>query len=524
VAGLELPVEKNYLVWRLNRAIALMPLETMASLMLLEGTSFWINKALLMGSGVHIPALYAVAFALSMPLRRSILPKLAVAMPLTLALSRLMPSLTRVRLSLVFGSLRLVKQKFAPQAYWEYQKQQHEEDKQDRRQELIEEAMAKKDRAAARRAAVEPLPPPEKKASHRLLALSDKYGLALWVSYRMAGFVLINATYAALLYGVDVTAVLAWLGYTGDLQSHSVVATYAAAVSLSAVWFPLTVVLAPYPAELLHRIRMRYFSSAPNRKAIRLFAPVRRDAMVEADIAAATAEAVRNMQQQQPQQQPQQQQQQSQKQQQKSGSDASKSGALLLLLTAVGAGASAAAAAETGASEDAKTTSPAATPLLTASASVSFRPATAADLPAIVRLLVEDELGSQREVNAAQDAPVAPCYQEAWSAIEADPNSEVLVGVSTESGAVVACLQLTCIPNLTLQGTTRALIEGVRVAASLRGQQVGRALFEYAEERARLRGATLMQLTTNVQRPGAAQFYARVGYAASHVGFKKALP
>jgi GNAT superfamily N-acetyltransferase len=158
------------------------------------------------------------------------------------------------------------------------------------------------------------------------------------------------------------------------------------------------------------------------------------------------------------------------------------------------------------------------------SASVAFRRASAADLPAIVRLLADDALGSTRETApTGADARVDPVYAAAFDAIDGDPNNELVVGVCDCSGAVVACMQLTFIPNLTLRASTRAQIEGVRVRADMRGRNIGRAMFRYAEQRARQRGCALLQLTTNTQRPEAAKFYTQLGYVASHIGFKKAI-
>jgi hypothetical protein len=52
---------------------------------------------------------------------------------------------------------------------------------------------------------------------------------------------------------------------------------------------------------------------------------------------------------------------------------------------------------------------------------VTMRPASAGDLPAILRLLADDPLGKTRE--AAVEAP----YLAAFAAIAADPNHEVVV-------------------------------------------------------------------------------------------------
>lgn len=82
---------------------------------------------------------------------------------------------------------------------------------------------------------------------------------------------------------------------------------------------------------------------------------------------------------------------------------------------------------------------------------VHFRPARSEDLPAIVQMLADDPLGSKREDNSGQ---LAPCYQAAFQAIDADPNNELIVGVHDDQ--LVAVLQITFIPNLSHQGGWRA--------------------------------------------------------------------
>lgn len=146
---------------------------------------------------------------------------------------------------------------------------------------------------------------------------------------------------------------------------------------------------------------------------------------------------------------------------------------------------------------------------------VHFRTASRTDLPQIVALLADDELGRTRE---AASAALAPEYLSAFDEIEADPNNELVVGV--RAGEVLAVLQLTFIPNLTLKGSRRAQIEGVRVASNVRGQGLGQKLVEYAFERARARGCRLVQLTTNKTRVDAVRFYESLGFASTHEGMK----
>lgn len=149
------------------------------------------------------------------------------------------------------------------------------------------------------------------------------------------------------------------------------------------------------------------------------------------------------------------------------------------------------------------------------SLSIHFNIANETDLPKIVALLADDDLGKNREnLSAVPD----PKYVLAFLEILSDPNNEVIVGRAGEE--LVAVIQITYIPNLTLQGTKRAQIEGVRVSSSFRGQGIGQQLFKFALDRAKQKGCLLAQLTTHMDRPKAFQFYKKLGFSATHVGFK----
>jgi ribosomal protein S18 acetylase RimI-like enzyme len=145
-----------------------------------------------------------------------------------------------------------------------------------------------------------------------------------------------------------------------------------------------------------------------------------------------------------------------------------------------------------------------------------FRRAVVSDLPAIVRMLADDELGARRE---RLEEPLPASYFSAFEAIARDPNNELVVAEG-EDGSVVAVLQLTFTPYITRQGGWRATIEGVRVERRLRGSGLGRQLLAWAIERAKQRGCHLVQLTTDKQRHAAKGFYESLGFTASHEGMK----
>lgn len=153
--------------------------------------------------------------------------------------------------------------------------------------------------------------------------------------------------------------------------------------------------------------------------------------------------------------------------------------------------------------------------LHTGRTTVGLRRATAGDVPALVALLTDDPLGRDRET-----PDLAP-YERAFAAVDADP-AQLLLAV-TDGPDVVGTAQLTEIPGLSRGGTTRLQVEAVRVRSDLRGGGIGAALLGWAVDEARRRGCGLVQLTTDTRRPGAHRFYERLGFTASHVGFKRRL-
>lgn len=147
-----------------------------------------------------------------------------------------------------------------------------------------------------------------------------------------------------------------------------------------------------------------------------------------------------------------------------------------------------------------------------------FRAAMRDDLPAIVAMLADDALGATRERLAS---PLPAAYHDAFDAIERDPNNELIV--ADANGKAVGVLQLTYLPGISRLGSWRALIEGVRVDASMRSAGLGRKLIAFAVERARARGCRLVQLTSDKSRPDAIRFYESLGFVASHEGLKLSL-
>ncbi|MBM7503638.1 GNAT family N-acetyltransferase [Agromyces aurantiacus] len=138
------------------------------------------------------------------------------------------------------------------------------------------------------------------------------------------------------------------------------------------------------------------------------------------------------------------------------------------------------------------------------------------DVEALVRLIAADSLRAAEF--GFTDADLAS-YARAFQAIDADP-AQLLVIVERDGGEPAGTMQLTFIPGLSRGGATRLQIEAVRVADDLRGRGVGSAMIRWALDHARERGARLVQLTSDARRDDAHRFYERLGFEASHVGFK----
>ena len=146
---------------------------------------------------------------------------------------------------------------------------------------------------------------------------------------------------------------------------------------------------------------------------------------------------------------------------------------------------------------------------------IVFRIATRADLPSVVRLLADDNLGSQRE---RDEDPLPESYYAAFEQIDIDPSHELIV--AELNGEVIGTLHLMFLPSISFQGGLRAQIESVRVDTPYQSQGIGSEMIKWTIERARQRAAHIVQLTTHRSREDAHRFYERLGFKGTHLGMK----
>lgn len=155
--------------------------------------------------------------------------------------------------------------------------------------------------------------------------------------------------------------------------------------------------------------------------------------------------------------------------------------------------------------------------LTVAGTPVELRRATAGHLAELVALLAGDVLGATREaLDPAGEELVA--YRRAFDRIDADPAHLLVAAV--EGTEIVGTLQLSVLPGLSRRGSLRGQIESVHVRGDRRGRGLGAAMIGWAVEEAGRRGCGMVQLTSNKVRTDAHRFYGRLGFEATHEGFK----
>jgi GNAT superfamily N-acetyltransferase len=144
-----------------------------------------------------------------------------------------------------------------------------------------------------------------------------------------------------------------------------------------------------------------------------------------------------------------------------------------------------------------------------------IRVAQRADVPAIVALFADDDIGGHGDTT---DASALPEYVAAFERISASAN-EVLY-VAEQKGEVVGTFQTMLTTTMTGRGSSSMIIEAVQTRADCRGQGIGAQMIAFCLEKAKEQGCRQAQLTSNAARLDAHRFYERIGFQKSHFGFK----
>lgn len=138
------------------------------------------------------------------------------------------------------------------------------------------------------------------------------------------------------------------------------------------------------------------------------------------------------------------------------------------------------------------------------------------DVGRLVKLL---EHGSLAEPSTWPEVVDLDRYCAALTEIHATPGNDVLV--AELGGDVVGMCQLVIFRHFQGEGGLCCEIESVHVHPEFRSRGIGSQLMAAAVDAAQQAGCYRVQLTSNLQRPRAHQFYEREGFEPSHVGFKR---
>ena len=146
---------------------------------------------------------------------------------------------------------------------------------------------------------------------------------------------------------------------------------------------------------------------------------------------------------------------------------------------------------------------------------VKIRSASRNDLRRLIELLSQLSLEDQRE-DLSEPTPAA--YVTALEEIDVNPRQALLVAEVDDF--IVGMALFIRIPNLSHVGRSYAMVEDVVVDASHRGKGYGEALMRHAVDLARYAGCYKLVLTSNKARSDAHRFYRRLGFNATHEGFR----
>lgn len=146
---------------------------------------------------------------------------------------------------------------------------------------------------------------------------------------------------------------------------------------------------------------------------------------------------------------------------------------------------------------------------------LTIRHARRSDLSALVELFADDVIGGHGDTT---DPAALVDYVAAFERIQASANDTLYV--AEIRGMVVGTFQTTILTALPGRGGSSLLVEAVQTRADQRGLGIGEAMLRHAMEYARQQGIAKVQLTSNSARTDAHRFYRRLGFEASHFGFK----
>jgi GNAT superfamily N-acetyltransferase len=107
--------------------------------------------------------------------------------------------------------------------------------------------------------------------------------------------------------------------------------------------------------------------------------------------------------------------------------------------------------------------------------------------------------------------------QKLWREVAGDPRQYILL--AELDGKVAATATVIVVPNLGHHGKPWAVINNVVTDAACRGLGIGKALIAECGKIAKEKDCYKIVLSSNLVRKEAHEFYRRLGWTQSHIGF-----
>ncbi|ASY68478.1 hypothetical protein SFHH103_01039 [Sinorhizobium fredii HH103] len=146
---------------------------------------------------------------------------------------------------------------------------------------------------------------------------------------------------------------------------------------------------------------------------------------------------------------------------------------------------------------------------------LEIRQAERRDLPAIIALFANDEVGGHGDSTGPE---AFGDYLAAFEKISASVHQTLYV--ACHGGEVVGTFQTAISTSLPGRGSSSLVIEAVQTREDMRGRGIGERMVHHAIAEAQEKGAAKVRLTSNAARFDAHRFYERLGFERSHFGFK----
>ena len=144
---------------------------------------------------------------------------------------------------------------------------------------------------------------------------------------------------------------------------------------------------------------------------------------------------------------------------------------------------------------------------------IEVREATAEDLATVLALYAQPDLDNGQSL-LLEDAEAV------FDRMRAYPDYRLYV--AEVNGQVAGTFTLIVMENLSHRGAPSAVVESVAVDPGHQGHGVGSAMMEYARAYCRARGCYKMQLSSNLRRERAHDFYDGLGFTQHGYSFRVA--